>query len=308
MPQITPQARASATSQTGDAWVAPHKSLKAAATGMILPEPKPDKDPKNGQVTTGKEDGSLEETITLSPQMTAMARKEQKFRQQEQAFKVEKEAFTAKAAAAEKFEALQAKIAAKDFSILEELGVTYQDYANYQINKGEAGTPENQAIQKLETKVDDLNKKREDDINKQYDATLAQYRKEAATFLSDKTEEYEGLISEATLAGKKPEEFIVTHIAESFAENDEELTVEQAAKEIEDIILEDALRKASFKKVQEKIGVPPKKTLPPPKTGLKTLTASIAPSTESGESRGQFQHLSPKERLAQAVARSQRQG
>lgn len=306
MPQITPQERTSRTQITEDSWIAPHKSIKAANTGMNLP--KVEGEVQNGQQVINKED-KPQEAVALSPQMTAMARKEQQFRQKEQAFKAEKEAVDALKAKYQKYETLEAKLAAKDFSVLEELGVSYQDWTNYQINKGEAGTPENQEFKKLESKLTDLEKKREEDVNKQYEATISQYKKEASKFLTEKASDFEGLIAEAQANNSKPEEYIVQHIVESFEQDDTELSIEQAAKEIEDLILEDAFRKAKLKKVQEKIGQPlEKKTLPPPKTGLRTLTQSIAPSVESATARGQFQHLSPKERLLKAIERSQKQG
>jgi hypothetical protein len=288
------------------AWRAPRLSLKAPPTGMVIEkEEKPSGQP--GIISEGTQKSTGEDTpepsaVALSPQLTALARKEQAFRREQQAFKEKEREFEARSTQFAKYAELDRKLAAKDYSALEELGVSYEDWTNYLINRGEGEKPELQAIQKLEQEVTNIKKSQEENVNKQYEATLGQYRQEIRALIEKDPASFEAIKS------KDAVEHVLTHIVDSFNEDDENLTVEQAAKEVEEALLEEALSWTKLKKIQEKIApqVEEKRTLPPPRSGLTTLTQQIAPSGPPKTPSAQFQHLSPKERIAQAIARAQR--
>lgn len=298
MPTIIPQRPAGQVSaSTEAAYVAPLKKLQAASTGMVIPESKePVKEAENGQPAIKEETTPQAATVTLSPQLTALARKEQKLRQELQAFKAEKTAFEATQAKYAKYETLEGKLASKDFSALEELGISYDEYTNYLLNKGEAEKPEVQAIKKLEDEVKSLRTQQEETVSKQYEATINKYRKDIKEMV-EKDPAYE------SVKELKAEEHVMQLIIDTFKEENELLSIEEAAKEVEEYLLEEALQMAKLKKVQEKLA-PPKQTLPPPKQGSKTLTNQTV-ATGPTKSYQQFQHLSPKERLAQALAKAQ---
>src|ERR1700677_4765104 len=187
MPTVIPQARPTITNSTEDSYRLPIKTIIAASTGMeISKEPKP---VASGQ-TVITEEGPKE--VTLSPQLTALARKEQKFRQQEQAFKAKEAAIAAKEAEVSKLAELKTKISAKDYSVLDELGISYEEWTNYLINKGESTKPEVQAVKKLEEEVSAMKKAQEEQVSKQYEATLNQYRREIKN-LVDSNPEFDGI-------------------------------------------------------------------------------------------------------------------
>jgi hypothetical protein len=292
MPQITAVVRPTIAASTEDSYKAPTKTILAANTGMNIE--KPESGAKTGQLNTTEDKSS--EAVTLSPQLTALARKEQKFRQEQQAFKSREKEFEAKQAEYAAFASLKDKLTSKDFSVLDELGVSYEEWTNYLLNKGETSNPETQALKKLEDEVKSIKSQQVDNVNKQYEATVNQYRKDIKV-LVEKDPAYE------SIKELKAEEHVLQHILDTFNEDGEALSIEDASKEIEDFLVEEALQMAKLKKVQEKL-IPDKKTLPPPKTGLRTLTQSIAPS--STKTYQQSQHLSPKERIAQAIAKSQK--
>ena len=73
------------------------------------------------------ESAPAEESVKLSPQLTALARKEQAFRQREQALKDRERQLEAELEEAKKYKALQEKLKSKDFSEAEAMGLTYED-------------------------------------------------------------------------------------------------------------------------------------------------------------------------------------
>lgn len=290
----------------------------APSTTEVNPDPKEQiqavtKTEENGQPTTSKEETNPA-AVTLSPQLTALARKEQTFRKQEQAFKTQQLEFKAKQEAFEKSQAdfavlskSKERLAADDYSVLDELGVSYEKYTNYLLNKGEGETTENKAIKELrdelngiKTQQEEQETKRKESIDKQYAETIKQYERGIADLIA-KDPEYE------SIKETKAEAHVLQHILDTFNEDGETLTIEQAAKEIEEFIVEDALAMSKLKKIQAKLQPPveEKKQIQPPKQAMKTLTNQVA--AQGSKTFPQFQHLSPKERIAQAIAKSQRQ-
>ena len=333
MPVVQQRHDMTATAQTSDAWRAPHKTLMAntmtAAQAVAKAKPETvaqgdatkdaiaNKIAENTQIGQDKTNEEVKsEVVTLSPQVTALARKEQAFRKQEQAFKAKEQEFKA---AQEAFEKTQTeystlakskeRLAADDYSVLDELGVSYEKWTNYLLAKGETAKPEYQAINEvkeelksIKAKEEERIKKEEERVNKQYEATVNQYRKEIKAAV-ESNPAYE------SVKALGAEEHVLQHILDTFNEDGETLSVEEAAKEIEDALVEDSWATASkLKKVQEKLvpKVETKKVLPPPtsKQPVKTLTQDLPPA--GTKTYPQFQHLSPKERIAQAIAKAQR--
>lgn len=336
MPIVQSRPDLTKTAQTNDAWRAPHKTLMAntasvkdmitqpgaagkPSTTEVNPEPKEQiqaitKTEENGQPNIIKEETSPA-AVTLSPQLTALARKEQAFRKQEQAFKAQQAEFKAKQDAFEKsqteFASLsktKERLTAEDYSVLDELGVSYEKWTNYLLNKDTPEATENKAISDLreelktvKTQQEEAEAKRQEGVDKQYAATVKEYEKGISALVSSDPEY-------TSIKERKAEAHVLQHILDTFNEDGETLTIEQAAKEIEDAIMADAEEAMSLSKLKAKIQpvAEEKKQLAPPKQVLKTLTNQVA-STQT-KTYPQFQHLSPKERIAQAIAKSQRQG
>lgn len=301
MPLITPQDRPAPIADES-AWRAPKKTIHAS-TGMDLKQTLSGApaDP-NRQVETAEETPPTEvKEATLSPQLTALARKESKLRAQEQAFKAREQAAVTKEAEFGKLTELKAKIAAKDYSILDEIGVSYEEWTNYLINKGAEISPESRKVAELEKKLSTFEEQQKANVNKQYEATVNQYRRDVTNLVASNPEF-------DSIKAQKAEEHVVQHIIDTFNEDGEILTVEQACKEVEETIIEEAEQYLKLSKVKAKfqpIESAQPKTLPPPKNSPRTLTNQATAGTES-KPKNQFQHLSPKERIAQAIARSQK--
>lgn len=308
MPVITSKSNhTQQEARTSDNWTPPKRSITANTQAQSIsnpfsaqPQETQETEPTKEVTSTGqlnnKEDVS-KEVVTLSPQLTALARREQKFRQEQQAFKAEQARVEQEKTETAELRALKAKLEAKDFSVLDKLGVSYEDYQQFKLNELEGTTPEAQAIGKLQEEINNLKTQREQEVDKQYESTVAQYRKDIKQLVA-KDPAFESIKETAA------EEHVLQHILDTFNEDGEVLSVEEAAKEIEDAIVEDAMKMSSLKKVQAKLAPPPKKILPPPqRTGTRTITQQMTPSTTTTRS---FQSMSPRERLAAAVAKAQR--
>ncbi len=245
--------------------------------------------------------GLPEETVTLSPQMAALARKEQKFRQRELEFKKNAEALEAEKAEIAELKALKAKLANKDYSGLENL-VKYDEYTQYLIEKDSALSPEQQAVKKLAEEVEGLKTAQKDDLSQRFEAAVNERRK-AVTQLVETNPEF------ASIKKAKMQEAVVQHILDTWEHDSRELSPEEAAKEVKQVLLDKALEWKTL--LEEVPAIAPdqaeeaKKQLPPLKAGIKTLTNNMTASSEVKRPLKSLSHMSDSERYAEARRRAE---
>lgn len=274
-----------------DPYASAARALKAAATPPI------------GQQTINSETVNATEapvvpaeSVTLSPQMAALARKEQKFRQSEQALKAKEVALEAERAEIAELKAFKAKLAAKDFSGIESQ-VPYDDYTKYLIEKSEKLTPEQETLRALQAKVDGVEKAHKDDISKRFEAAVNERRK-AVTELVETKPEF------ASIKKAKAHEAVVQHILDTWEHDNIDLSPEEAAKEVAQELKE---RANSWKAILDEEAPPAggQKQLPPLKPGLKTLTNNMAATGEIKRPVKSFQNMTDVERYAEARRRAE---
>jgi hypothetical protein len=236
------------------------------------------------------------ESVKLSPQLSAIARKEQAFRQREQALKAREAEVEAKLADATKFAELKAKLSAKDYSEIEALGLNYEGYTQYLLAKqnGEPA-PETQALKKLEEEVTGLKKAQEESANQQYEETVAEYRKEIKAAVEANPEF-------ASIKELGHEDAVLQLILDSWEEDETELTVEQAAKDVEAYLVEEATKMAGLTKVKSKLQPAVEEKRPLPRPGLKTITNDMTVGSEKRPAKP-LHTLSDSERYAEARRR-----
>lgn len=264
------------------------KSIKTVAGNDKNPQPP---DPKQASVAV---DAVAEESVMLSPKVSAMARKEQAARQREQALIKREKELEAKLADAEKFAQLKAKIAAKDYSAADELGLKYDDLVQHELNKESSKDPAELRARKMEEEIQSLRKTLEErEIQEAIDNDNL-WKAEISKFTGENEEYY--LIKE-----QKAEDAVFQHIKDSFNEDGVELTVEQAAKEINDALVERAERYASYFERKNKVSAA--KVLGPPKTAT-TITQNMT-TTPLKHKSTPFHLLSESEQLAEAIRRVQ---
>lgn len=307
MPSITPIARQVIGGTPENTFQQPRKTLNAS-TGMnvapreqvtTLPEP------KIGQPITNEADTaqSTPTAVTLSPQLTALARKQQKFQQDLQTFNTDKTAFEAAKADYVPKSQIKDRLNTNVAEGLQELGYTFEQLTELYLAQQSGSDPNAQVIKDLADKITKIETDSETAATKQRELTLNQYRKEIENLVSNNPDF-------DTIKSLKRQDAVLQHIVDTFDEDGEVLTVEEASKEIEDYLVEEAMQMAGLNKVKSKMQPAPsaestEKKLPAPKTGLRTLTQAVS-STPPARTANQFQHLSMKERIAQSIARAQR--
>lgn len=238
-----------------------------------------------------------EDTVKLSPQVAALARKEQRFRQQQQELEKERASIAAEKTELAQLRGMKEKLAAKDFSALDGL-VDYNEYSQSQIDKLNGVDPTQEAIKKLEGKITDLEKSTQDNVTKQFEAAVNE-RRIATKALVDASPEF----SRIKKAGAQ--EAVVQHILDTWEHDSEELSVEQAAKEVNEILLEKAKKWAAILEEDKEAPVEgEKKQLPPMKQGLKTLTNQVT-AGEIKRPAKSYQHMNDSERWAEARKRAE---
>lgn len=248
--------------------------------------------PKDKEATVAAETKAPEETVTLSSQVTAIARKEAKVRQQQQALKAKEEALAAKATKFERLEALEKKLAEKDYSGLDDL-VNYDEYTNYRIQKLNGVDPNQEAIKKLENEITGIKKAHDDNISQQFDAAVKE-RRLAVNQLVESSAEFPGIKK------LKQQEAVVQHILDTWEHDEIDLSVEQATKEVETELKERAKTWASIIEIDP--AVDEKKQLPPLKNPVKTITNNMTTS-EVRKPLKSYHDMSESERYAEARRR-----
>jgi len=240
-----------------------------------------------------------EETVRLSPQMAALAKREQKFRQQQAQLEQERKTLASEREEIAQLKAMKAKLAAKDYSALDDM-INYDEYSQYQVNKLNEADPVQDEIKRLNSKISEIEKSTQDNVTKQFEAAVSE-RRIATKELVDTTDQF------PRIKKAKAHEAVVQHILDTWEHDSEELSIEQAAKEVEEILVEKAKQWAKLledEKVVEAEPTETKKPLPTLKPSLKTLTNNVT-SSEATRPRRPLYGLSDSERWAEARRRSE---
>lgn len=249
-----------------------------------------------GEASAPAEPARAEESLTLSPQISALARKEQAQRQRERAFMQREKELEAKLADAEKYQSIRSKLAAKDYSAADDLGMTHDQYTQYLLDKQAGEDPGEQRYRKLESELEGLKKSQEDQTIQEYKANQNLWKQEIAKVV-DASEEF-STIKELGAYGA-----VLRHINDSFDEDGIELSAEQAAKEIEDALYARAEKLASVSKIKRKFETEPR-VLGAPKSSPKTITQNMTVTSEKAKSKP-FHLMSESEQIAEAIRRVQ---
>jgi hypothetical protein len=236
-----------------------------------------------------------EESVTLSPKVSAIARKEQAQRMRERQLAERERSLSEKLQKAEKYEQLTAKLAANDYSAVDELGLQYEEIVKHELNKEASKNPEQERVRQLEEKLSQVQKAQEEREVKEYQANQALWKQEILKTVKENDDF-------STIRDLGAEDIVLQHINDSFEEDNLELTVEEAAKEIESALLERAEKFASVSKIKNR--VPEGKVLGPPKTAVKTITQNMTTSSLKTVAKP-FHLMSESEQIAEAYRRVQ---
>lgn len=218
------------------------------------------KPPTSQKTISEPQENVVEETKTqstsdqLSPQYAMLAKKERALRLKSQEIKSKEDAFKAKE------EEYQSKYIQKDrltsdpLSVLNELGVSYEQLTSLILSQG---TPEqaaqNSSVQKLEAEIRAIREAQDadrkaiaDQQSKAYQNALSQIRNEARS-LVDSDPDFE-VTRETKSVGQ-----IVELIERTYNEDGVLLSVEEAARQVEDYLVERHEKFARLNKIQSRI-------------------------------------------------------
>jgi hypothetical protein len=244
------------------------------------------------------------DSVKLSPQMSALARKEQAFRQREMALNQREKELENKLAKAAQFEQLETKLKTKDFSEVEKLGGNYEDYTKYLLDKQAAEDPTSQKFQDLENKIQEMKKKQEEEFDARFEASKNEYRREIKAVVGSNPDF-------SSIKETENEEAVLQLILDDLDE-DKETTIAEACKEIEDLLVEQGRKFTSLSKLKPAQTEAAPRELPTPRPSVKTLTNQMQP-TASPPPLKPLQYMSESERYAEArrralAKRAQQQG
>lgn len=246
----------------------------------------------------------------LSSHYARLAKNEKLLRAKAQEQKVREDALKAQEAALQAREQeYRSNYISKDslkgpeaLSILAEQGLTYDQLTQLALNAPSQEAREADLRYKaLEAKIEELNKAQEESKksyaeqqNAAYTQAVAQIRQETMDLVRSAPDEYEAIKATRSVGD------VVKLIEQTWKRDNVLLSVEEAAREVEDYLVEEATKIARLKKIQQRLapqGVPAKAP-EAPKAGqpqLRTLTNAV----------GSTRQLSAKER-AIAVFRGEK--
>lgn len=208
----------------------------------------------------------------ISPKFAALARQQKLQRQQQQEIAAREEALKAKDAEYQKNYIPKERLKTDLLSVLSEQGVSTDEFINQYLEQQK--DPYSANIKKLQARIDELEAKTtkaqtdaQESQKKQYEQAVTQVRNEVLQ-LVDSDSTYE------TIKANEAQEAVVDLIRETFEKEGTLLKVEEAANQIEEYLLEQAVKMASLEKVKQKLT--PKVEDPikgaPMKPQIKTLT------------------------------------
>ncbi len=231
-------------------------------------------------------------SLPLSPQLAALARKEQKLRQDQKALKASELAIQKERQEYAELKRLKEKIAAGDYSEAEKL-IDYEKFTQAKLGRD----PRTEELEKVRSEIAELKANQDKDVEDRFKSAVQQ-RRTAVKELIAKDDTFKAIKT------KKVEEAVVQHILDTWEEDEIELSPEEAAQDIEKELKARAKEWASL--IEEEVVAEPvveKKELPPLKTGMKTLTNNMAATGEIKRPMKPLHMMTDTERYAEARRR-----
>lgn len=247
---------------------APAEALIGQANDNHAPvEGNPDK------VTAPSEPSPEAKEKALSPQYAALARKEkairsqvQELRQREAQFKAREEAIAAKEAENAKTLELVSRMEKDPLGVLAERGIGYDKLTQLALNPP---SEQDQAVSALKAEIAALRSEMgnsktayEEQQTSQYKQAVNQIRMDTRNLVATNPD-FE------TIQGTNSVDDVVELIESTFKKDGILLSVEEAAKEVEDYLVEEAMKLTKIKKLQKRFA-------PTPPAPAKTLEAAKA--------------------------------
>ncbi len=262
MPQVVEQPQAT------DLTNAPADKVPAAVT----PEPKTEEN-------------------RVSPQIAALARREKMLLARDRELKTREQALKDKETEYQTSYVPKSKLKERattdPLGWMDEIGLTPDEFTKALLN----ASPQDAAFKKLQAEIDTLKTSQNQALTKiqeqekqAYETAITQIRNEVKLTVDGDTN-YD------TIKDEGAHEAVVELIKQTFEETGDLISVDEAAKQVEDYLVEEAMRKSQLRKVREKLSAPAQ--TPGAQTPIKTLSNAVTPPTKT--------RLTDKERRERAL-------
>jgi hypothetical protein len=232
----------------------------------------------------------------LSAHYANLARKEKALRAEKQKLLVEKQAFEAARAAVKPEPAVDnSKFVSKEdllkdpFSILADLGLSYDQLTNAALNQPSQEELARKAYErKIESQLAEIKASQEqqkkdaaDSQAQAYQQAISQIRLDTKQLIKAEPDSYEAIASTDSVND------VVDLIERTFKEDGILLSVEEAAKHVEEYLVEEAMKISKLKKIQQRMQAnsapKPAQSSPAPAQAspqMKTLTNAVSSSRQ----------------------------
>lgn len=236
----------------------------------------------------------------LSPKFAALARQEKQIRQERERFKAEKESWEREKSAHLNGYIPKDRLKSNTLSALEEAGLSYDDLTQQLLNSPTSQVdPTIRALQakiaKLEADQQSFSKKQEETQTTAYKQAVDTIRNKVAGLVASNPE-FE------MIKALDQTEAVVALIEETFKSEGFVMSEEEAAKEVEEHLAEEAYKMAGLDKIKKRLAPPPvtpaeeKQPATPQQPQLKTLTNAVSASPSHSR------NLTPRQRRENAIA------
>lgn len=234
-------------------------------------------------------DAPKEAETPLSTQYAVLARKEKALRSKVQELRAKEDALKAREEAAktasqpsidESKYIPKERLTQDTLAVLEEMGISYDQLTNLILNQPKLDPASQAALSQMKAEIkalrdaqDDARKGVQTQQEEAYKQAVNQIRLEAKQLVSSDPVAYEAIHLTNSVND------VVELIEETFKQDGVLLSVEDAAKEVEDYLAEEAFKLAKLKKIQQKLQpvapAPKKQDVEKQQPQMKTLTNAV---------------------------------
>lgn len=197
----------------------------------------------------------------MSPKLAMLAKQHKAVREQQRALAAERQAFLAeKQAHADKFaevdtaKAWKERLKADPYGVMLETGLTADQVAAVMLNQPD---PRDQKLLLLQQKLDALEASQSQSSSKFEEIQTQQYENAKKQIRNEVTLFVDGDSSFEMIKAGNAQEAIVELIEATYNETGDLMTAEAAAKEVEDYLVEEAMKYAKLQKIQSKLNPAP---------------------------------------------------
>jgi hypothetical protein len=191
---------------------------------------------------------------TISPQLAAMAKRERMLVRRDQELKAREEALKAREVEYKSSYVPKDLIKKDPLKVFEETGLTTEELTQALLNQP---SPQDRLIRDLQAKLEQLESRQTETLTSMQDQEKQKYEQAVGMIRSDVNTLVSSDPDFETIKATGSEEAVVDLIQETFSQEGRIMSVEEAAKEIEDYLVEEALKIAQLKKIQGRLAPTP---------------------------------------------------